>query len=88
MTPRNPDSPLRIRLSEQRRANLIRALQQHFDENFDESLSQFRGEGLVDFFVEQLGPAVYNQGVRDAHAYMQEKLTDLEGEVYERESPA
>jgi uncharacterized protein (DUF2164 family) len=31
---------------------------------------------------------VYNQGVRDACAYMQAKLTDVEGEVYEPESPA
>jgi uncharacterized protein (DUF2164 family) len=31
---------------------------------------------------------VYNQGVRDACAYMQGKLTDVEGEVYEPETPA
>jgi uncharacterized protein (DUF2164 family) len=30
---------------------------------------------------------VYNQGVRDAAAYMQEKLADIEGEIYERERP-
>jgi uncharacterized protein (DUF2164 family) len=29
---------------------------------------------------------VYNQGVRDACGYLQEKLGDIEGEIYERES--
>jgi uncharacterized protein (DUF2164 family) len=28
---------------------------------------------------------VYNQGVRDAAGFVQEKLADIEGEVYERE---
>lgn len=78
---------MRIRLSEQRRASLIRSLRQYFDEHFDEPLSDFRAAGLLDFFVAELGPPVYNQGVRDAQAYLQEKLVDLEGEVYEREPP-
>jgi uncharacterized protein (DUF2164 family) len=81
-------SPMRIRLSDERRAILVRAVQNYFADEFDEPLSDFRANGLLDFFVAELGPPVYNQGVRDAHAYMQDKLTDLEGEVYEREPPA
>jgi uncharacterized protein (DUF2164 family) len=78
---------LRVRLSEERRAALVRALQGYFDEHFDEPLSAFRAESLVDFLVDELGPPVYNQGVRDAQAYLQEKLSDLDGEVYEPETP-
>lgn len=78
-------SPLRIRLSPERRARLLRALKEHFSDEFDEPLSDFRAEGLVDFFVRELGPPVYNQGVRDAAAFLQEKLSDLDGEIYERE---
>jgi uncharacterized protein (DUF2164 family) len=37
----------------------------------------------VDFFVRQLGPPVYNQGVRDAVGYIQDKLGDIEGEILE-----
>ena len=81
------ESPMRIRLSDERRAGLLRAIKQHFSDNFDEPLSDFRAEGLVDFFVRELGPAVYNQGVRDASSAMQERLADIEGEVYEREPP-
>lgn len=78
---------MRIQLSEERRAALIRSLNQYFEDNFDEPLSEFRAAGLLDFFIAELGPAVYNQGVRDAHDFMQTKLIDLEGEVYEREPP-
>ena len=80
-------SPMRIRLSPERRATLLRAIKHHFSAEFDDdSLSDFRAEGLLDFFVRELGPPVYNQGVRDASSFMQEKLTDIEGEVYEREN--
>jgi uncharacterized protein (DUF2164 family) len=45
------------------------------------------GSALLDFFVRELGPAVYNQGVRDAARFLQEKLSDINGEIYEREAP-
>lgn len=85
MNPFFRDDLLRIQLSDDRRARLLRSLKQHFLEEFDDDLSDFRGDALIDFFVRELGPPIYNQGVRDASSYMQEKLTDIEGEVYERE---
>jgi len=79
-------SPMRIRLSPERRASLMSAIKEYFSAEFDESLSDFRAEGLLEFFVRELGPPLYNQGVRDAAGFMQEKLTDIEGEVSEPES--
>ena len=76
---------MRIRLSAERRAALLRATKTYFTEEFDETLSDFRAQALVDFFVRELGPPVYNQGVRDAASFVQEKLADIEGDVYERE---
>jgi uncharacterized protein (DUF2164 family) len=76
---------IKVRLSPDRRAVLLESLVAYYATEFDETLSPFRAESLVDFFVKELGPPVYNQGVRDAAAYMQAKLGDIEGEVYERE---
>jgi uncharacterized protein (DUF2164 family) len=76
---------MRIRLTPDRRAALLQSITAYFATEFDEPLSMFRAEGLLDFFVQQLGPPVYNQGVRDAASYMQSKLSDIEGDVYERE---
>jgi uncharacterized protein (DUF2164 family) len=76
---------MRIRLTEERRAALRDALQDHFSSEFGEELSDFRADGIVELFVRELGPPVYNQGVRDAAGYLQDKLADIEGEVYERD---
>lgn len=78
-------SSTRIRLSDERRAQLIAALKQYFADEFDDSLSDFRAEGLLDFLLREVGPPVYNQGVRDATRYVQAKLADIDGEVYEEE---
>jgi uncharacterized protein (DUF2164 family) len=86
MSQDHSDSPMRIQLSDDRYVRLRRSLEQHFLDDFDEPLSDFRARGLIDFFIRELGPPIYNQGVRDASRFMQEKLTDIEGEVYERET--
>jgi uncharacterized protein (DUF2164 family) len=74
---------MRVRLSPERRASLLARLKAHVAAEFDEPLSDFRAEGLVDFFLREIGPPLYNQGVHDAASYMQDELTDIEGEVYE-----
>jgi uncharacterized protein (DUF2164 family) len=77
---------MRIRLTDDRRARLLTSFKHYFSEEFDETLSDFRAQALLDFVIRELGPPVYNQGVRDACSYIQNKLGDIEGEVYESES--
>jgi uncharacterized protein (DUF2164 family) len=80
-------SPLRIRLSDERRERMHAGIRQFFVEQFDQTLSDFQADALLDFFVHELGAPVYNQAILDARAFFQEKLTDLEGEFYEPEDP-
>jgi len=72
-----------IRIDDERRALLKARLQGYFLEEFDEEISGFRAEQILDFFLAALGPQVYNQAVQDARGFMQRKLEDLDGEVYE-----
>lgn len=71
-----------IDLSEERRAELIRRLQGFHQEEFDEELSEFRANQLLDWCVEYLAPPVYNQAVQDVRRHLQGRLDDLEGDVY------
>ena len=73
-------------MDEERKARLIRQMQEFFLEQFDEELSPFRAEQVVDFSLAALGPQVYNQAVQDARKFMQERLDDLDGEVYKPET--
>jgi len=40
---------------------------------------------LLNFFVEEIGPAIYNSAIRDAQAQMQQGVADLDGELYSDE---
>ena len=87
MPPRSNERPMRIALSEERRSELVSAAQRFLSREFEVELSDFQARGLLDFFVRQLGAPVYNQAIQDARAFLQEKLSDLEGEFYEPEEP-
>ncbi len=79
--------PMRIKLSGERRERMIRSIQAYFEERFDDALSPFKAEQLLDFFVKELGAPIYNQAIADARKFVQDKLSDLEGEFYEPEEP-
>lgn len=74
-----------IRLEDSRRHQLVERLRALAREDFEEEMSAFRAERILDFFLDALGPHIYNQAVQDARKFMQDKLDDLEGEVYEPE---
>ncbi len=78
--------PMRIKLEGERRESVIRSVKRFFDEEFDQDLSQFRTERIVDFFVRELGAPVYNQAIRDARAFVHGKLDDLDAEFFEPEN--
>jgi uncharacterized protein (DUF2164 family) len=73
---------MKIELDEGRRAGLRRALQAHYTVEFDETLSDFKAETLLDIVMSAVAPEVYNQAVQDVRAHLQSKLDDLDGEVY------
>lgn len=75
-------SPMRIRLTDERKAEILRRLISLYASEFEEQLSPFRAEQLLTFFVQNLGPAVYNQAIQDARKYMSERLEDLDATFY------
>jgi uncharacterized protein (DUF2164 family) len=77
---------MRIKLSDERRALLIRETQTYFSDELDDEIGELRAGLVLDFFIKSVGPAVYNQAIQDARGFIQDKLIDLEGEFYEPES--
>lgn len=75
-----------VKLDDARRDTLISRFQGFYLQEFDEELSAFRAEQVLDFFLDSLGPQVYNQAVQDARGFMLRVLDDIDGEVHEPES--
>jgi len=64
------------------RAQAIASIQRYFEENLPEPIGELPAGLLLNFFLEEIGPAVYNQAIVDAQARMQQRVTDLNGELY------
>jgi len=82
MAAKREDIPTQIALSEERKKKVLLLLTGFYWENFDQELSPFQAERLLEFFMRTLGPPLYNQAIADARASMQEKLDDLDSEFY------
>ena len=76
----------KLELTEERRVTLRGHLQTLFATEFDERLSDFRADDIIDLMIKTLGPAGYNQAVADVRAHLQGKLDDLDGEVWVEDS--
>lgn len=73
---------MRIKLSKERRAELVAAIKTYFLENHDEDIGDLKAGFLLDFFTKKLAPPIYNQAIKDAQAYFQQKVEDLDGACY------
>lgn len=78
---------MNLNLAKQTRADAIASLQRYFQENMREPIGDLPAGLLLDFFVEEIAPAIYNQAIADAQARMQMRVSDLNGELFADEFP-
>ncbi len=71
-----------IELPKQKRNDAIASLQRYFEENLPEPLGELPAGLLLNFILEEIGPAVYNQAIHDAQTRLQQRVTDLDSELY------
>jgi uncharacterized protein (DUF2164 family) len=74
-----------IELSKESRADAIASLQQYFERNLPEPIGELPAGLLLNFFLEEIGPAIYNKAIADAQARLAVRVADLSGELYEDE---
>jgi len=74
-----------IELSKEARAAAIESMQRYFAENFDDPLGNLQAGALLDYFVQEIGPSLYNQAIADAQSAMQARVMELDIECHEDE---
>lgn len=72
------DQPLKIKLSPAQKALLRQKLIAMFLDNFDEELSDFKADQILDTFIEKLGPGIYNAAIEDMKIYLMKQIEDLD----------
>jgi uncharacterized protein (DUF2164 family) len=74
-----------IELTREARAQAVASIERYFRENMDEPIGNVAAGGLLGFFLEEIGPAIYNKAVFDVQERLQARVSELDLEVHEDE---
>ncbi|WP_409270136.1 DUF2164 domain-containing protein [Neobacillus sp. SCS-31] len=76
-----------ITFSKQQKDQLIADIQEYFIKERGEELGNLEAEGLLEFFKTELGPYFYNEGIKQSRKVAEEKMAQLEEELFLLERP-
>lgn len=71
-----------IEIPKEARAQLIASIERYFQEHRDERIGNVAAGALLGFFLEELGPLVYNRAVADVQERLQARVAEVDIEVH------
>ena len=74
-----------IELSKEAKAQAIASIERYFSENMEERIGNIAAGALMTFFLQEVGPTVYNMAVAEAQERLQGRIVELDIEVHEEE---
>ena len=74
-----------IELSKPQREQAIASIQRYMEENFGEPIGNLAAGNLLNYFLEEVAPVVYNQAISDAQSRLTQRIADLSGELFAEE---
>ena len=74
-----------IEISKEARTEAIKSIERYFQENMEEKIGNIAAGALFGFFLEELGPIVYNKAVLDVQERIQGRVAEIDIEVHEEE---
>lgn len=77
--------PVTIEISKEARKEAIASVERYFRENMEEPIGNIAAGGLLGYFLEEMGPLVYNQAVADVQERLQARIAELDIESHEDE---
>ena len=74
-----------ITLTNEARAQAVASIERYFLENMEDKIGNIAAAALLGFFLEELGPLVYNQAVAEVQERLQQRVSEIDIEVHEDE---
>ena len=74
-----------IELNKDARKEAVSSIERYFLDNMDEKIGNIQAGALLNFFVEEIGPSIYNQAVLDVQERLQARVMEVDIEIHEDE---
>jgi uncharacterized protein (DUF2164 family) len=71
-----------IELSKEARDEAIGSIEMYFQENMEQRIGNIAAGALLDFFLQEIGPCVYNKAAADVQERLQARLLEIDIEVH------
>ena len=76
-----------LTLPDDARKQAIASIQRFFQDELDQDIGDLKASNVLDYFLVELGPVVYNKAVADATTFFAERTADLGALAYQEEFP-
>ncbi|HSY26133.1 MAG TPA: DUF2164 domain-containing protein [Burkholderiaceae bacterium] len=74
-----------IDISKDSRIQAIASIERYFSENMEEKIGNIAAGALLGFFLEEIGPIIYNKAVADVQERLQAQVMEVDIEIHEDE---
>ena len=74
-----------LELPKDARKEAIASIERYFRDNMDEPIGNIAAGALLGFFLEEIGPSIYNKAVADVQERLLARVQELDYEVHEDE---
>jgi uncharacterized protein (DUF2164 family) len=74
-----------ITLNKEARATAVTSIERYFKDEQGEKVGNIRAAALLNFFLEEIGPSVYNQAVAAVQERLIGRVTEVDIECHEVE---
>jgi len=68
-----------ITLSDDATRHATASIKRYFGEELDLDIGDLKAGMMLEFFLKEIAPSVYNAAIADAQAYMRDRVADLDG---------
>lgn len=68
-----------ITLSDDAQKQAIASIRRYVAEELDQDIGDLKARMLLEYFLKEIAPTVYNGAILDAQTYLRDRLADLDG---------
>lgn len=74
-----------VTLAAEPKKQALASLRRFCADDLNLDISDIEIQSLLEFFLKEIGPSVYNGAISDAQTFLRDRLADLEATCYEPE---
>lgn len=76
-----------IELAKDVHKEAVASLERYVQENLEQRIGNIAAAALLNYFLEEVGPCIYNRAVADVQERLQQRVSELDIETHEDEFP-